>query len=215
MQETRSTFQELAAACVSAFPPFDDREQRIATETYRALAAGRPVRVEQIAQSVDALPDVVRDTLARWNSLVHYDREARVVAFIGLGLSPTAHCFEVDQRTLYTWCAWDTLFIPRVLGKAANVESKCPVTGRVIRLVSTPDGVRDLEPGETMVSFVTPERAQVETDVISSFCCHVHFLSSADDAALWTSQHDRSLVVSVEEAWLLGRICVDARLPVA
>jgi alkylmercury lyase len=215
MQGTAFSLEDLAEVCVNAFPPFDEQEQRIVTATYRALVDGAPVGVEQIARTIGLRPDEVHDALVRWNSLVHFDREGRVVALIGLDLSPSTHRFEVNGRTLYTWCAWDTLFIPRALGETAHVESVCPITGRPVRLLSTPDGVRELEPAGALVSFVTPERAQVETDVIASFCCHVHFLSSVDAGDQWLAQHEGSLILSVDEAWQLGRICVEARLSIA
>lgn len=213
MQETTFSLEDLAEVCISAFPPFDEQEQRIVSATFRALADGEPVRPDQVARTIGAPPDDVRDALLRWGSLVHFDRERRVTALIGLDLSPSAHRFEVNGRTLHTWCAWDTLFLPRVLGRAARVESTCPVTGRPVRLLSAPDGVRELDPATAMVSFIAPVRAQVERDVISSFCCHVHFLSSADAAEQWLARHDASLILTVEEAWQLGRMCVAARLP--
>jgi alkylmercury lyase len=157
----------------------------------------------------------VQAALAGWQSLVHFDAGGRVVAFIGLGLSPTTHRFEVSGRALYTWCAWDTLFIPRVLGQAARVQSECPVADQPIRLLSMPDGIRNLEPAGTLVSFVTPQRARVEKDVIASFCCQVHFLSSADAAERWLAPHPDRLILSVEEAGQLGQMCLGARLPIA
>ena len=39
-----------------------------------------------------------------------------------------SHRFEVAGRTLYTWCAWDSLFLPQILGQEAEVESTCPLT---------------------------------------------------------------------------------------
>lgn len=213
MQGTTLGLEDLADVCVAAFPPFDEQEQRIVSATYRALAEGRPVSPDEIARATGAPSDAVRDAFARWNSLVHFDGEGRVVAFIGLDLSRSAHRFEVKGHTLYTWCAWDTLFIPSILGHAARVESVCPVTGHLVRLLATPEGVRDLEPANAMLSFVTPERARIEKDIIASFCCHVHLLSSARAADEWVARHPGTLILSVDEAWDLGRMCVQGRLP--
>ncbi|MGH7575101.1 MAG: organomercurial lyase [Longimicrobiales bacterium] len=46
------------------------------------------------------------------------------------------HRFEIDARTLGTWCAWDSLFIPELLGEAARVQSTDPETGEVVRCVT-------------------------------------------------------------------------------
>ena len=84
---------------------------------------------------------------------VELDDHGRVVAFSGLSLTPTAHRFTVAGRTLYTWCAWDTLFLPALLGQSARVESPCPITGTAVRLEVEPSGVRDVDPEEVWVSF--------------------------------------------------------------
>ncbi len=33
----------------------------------------------------------------------------------GLAIAETKHRLEVDGRALYTWCAWDSLFLPEIL----------------------------------------------------------------------------------------------------
>jgi hypothetical protein len=40
--------------------------------------------------------------------------------------------------TLYAWCAWDTLFIPELLGRTARVESSCLETKKVRLSVAPP-----------------------------------------------------------------------------
>ena len=44
----------------------------------------------------------------------------------------------------YAWCAWDTLFLPARLGQAARVTSACPVTGELITLTVTPEGLTEI-----------------------------------------------------------------------
>jgi len=69
------------------------------------------------------------------------------------------------------------LFIPGILGKTARVESTDPVTNEKISLVVGPQGVKELEPADTVVSFISPSRA-FDSDVIQSFCHFVHFYGS-------------------------------------
>ena len=47
-------------------------------------------------------------------------------------------------------------------------------------------------------------------DVIESFCHFVHFFSSRDAGETWTAEHDGTFLLSLEEAFELGRM-VNAR----
>src|SRR5439155_14324278 len=65
------------------------------------------------------------------------DRQ-RMIGFWGLSIGPMPHRLIVNRQSLYAWCAWDTLFLPELLGVTAEIESRCPTTGRPITL--TVDG---------------------------------------------------------------------------
>ena len=58
---------------------------------------------------------------------------------------------------MWTWCAWDSLFIPEILGRSARVTSPDPETGEIVRLVVTPDGIKSVVPDGAVVSFIQPE----------------------------------------------------------
>ena len=59
MHGTHSSLDELAAACASIFPPFDEREPRIAVSTHRALAEARPASAGRIAEATGLKPSEV------------------------------------------------------------------------------------------------------------------------------------------------------------
>src|SRR5207245_1750782 len=65
---------------------------------------------------------------------VYLDERERVIGFWGLTIRPMAHRLLLDDRVLYAWCAWDTLFLPELIGKPAQVKSTCPTTGTPISL---------------------------------------------------------------------------------
>ena len=64
--------------------------------------------------------------------MAHRDEEGRVFGFRRLTLKPTSHVLEVDGRTLYAWCAVDTLFLPERLGRPARIRSNSPQSGETI-----------------------------------------------------------------------------------
>lgn len=103
------SLEALARSLAGTFPGCDDAPP--ARALLRELARGKPISAAALAASTDRAEHDVTDTLARWPN-VRRDDHGRVVAFGGLSLRPTEHRFEVGGRRLYTWCAWDTLFLP-------------------------------------------------------------------------------------------------------
>ncbi len=198
-----STIDNLAGKIAVAMPRLGRTDQRIAIGLYRLLAEGQPVSPERLAESLNLSQGRIRETLSQWPG-VFYDDTRSVVGFWGLALSGMPHRLQVDGKGLYTWCAWDSLFIPGILGKTGNVESKDPVTGEKISLVVGPEGVQELAPTETVVSFLEPNGV-FDSDVIQSFCHFVHFFGSRKSGERWTSAHKGTLLLSVDQAYELGR----------
>jgi len=184
----------LADSLAGTFPGREDAP--LALALLRELADGEPVDMSR-------LPDGADRVLARWPN-VRCDDTGRVVAFSGLSLAPTAHRFTVAGRQLYTWCAWDTLFLPAMLGRSADVQSTCPITGSAARLTVDPDGIRECDPQPLWVSF--PPTATTSTaDITGTFCCHVHFLASAAATGQWLQGNPDGTVLAIEDAYELGR----------
>lgn len=210
MLQKNVTIQELADSIAGAAPDFDLVKERLAVQLYRLLAEGEPVTTEKIAESLDLSTDQVEDILSGWPG-VYYDDDHRVVGFWGLAiskLSPT-HRFEVDGRALYAWCAWDTLFLPGILGATARIESTCPVTKQKVSLVVGPNGVKEVAPAGAVVSFLMPDRP-FDADVVQSFCHFVHFFASEEAGAKWVSEHPGTYLLSLDEAFELGRLTNEA-----
>lgn len=112
----------LAEAIVAAMPRLDASEREVAIALYRSLAGGRPIRPDDLAHRAALPAAYVADMLARWPG-VFRDKAGAVVGFWGLAIPEMPHRVEVDGVGLYTWCAWDPLFIAPVLGKRARVTS--------------------------------------------------------------------------------------------
>lgn len=208
MNTTSHSLPTLADSLASTFPCCDDPPLAIAL--LDELAKGEPVSAAQLARAVNRDEADLAATLDGWPN-VHRDGHARVVAFGGLSVTPTQHRFEIAGRQLHTWCAWDTLFLPALLGQAAHVESTCPVTATEARLTVAPDGVRAAEPASLQVSF--PALAStVTSDITASFCCHVHFLAGQDAADAWLADNPGALTLSLEDALELGRLATQPLL---
>lgn len=194
---------DLVIAVNQLFPRLTTAEQKISVALYRLLAEGRPVARATLAARVGLPLAQVNAVLGAWFG-VYYNAAAEIIGYWGLALQKMAHRLRFDGQMLYAWCAWDTLFLPQILGTAIEVESNCPESGETIRLTVTPGGVRTVDPLSTVVSFVTPEQAKVKENVVLNFCHYVNFFRSLEIAESWRSKHAGARLLTVEEAWALG-----------
>jgi alkylmercury lyase len=176
----------------------------------RTLAKGLPVPPAGLAAALGLSLDEVRAALATFKD-TEYDTDGNVIA-CGLSLTPTPHDFRVNGQHLFAWCALDALMYPVALQQAAQVTSRCPVTDVAVRLTVTPAGVDFLAPADAVVSLVIPAAQDGCCSLRSDFCRQVHVLGSPRAAAAWQSLHPGATVLSVEDAWHLGRAIIQRRL---
>ena len=182
---------------------------RLIVRALRRLAEGRPVSMEEIAELASDL-DNADEAVSLIDQMSEKDGDGNIVGHMGLSLNDHPHKFEVDGHELRTWCAWDTLFLPALLGQTAHVVSKDPASGEEVRLKVAPAGVERTRPDEILVSIVFPqsegeawsaERAQ------ALFCSFVHFFTDREAAARWFAERNMPVsFITVDEAVKLGRI---------
>src|SRR5258708_22243644 len=118
----------VALGIVKVFPPLDLYEQRLSLELYRLLSGGQPVARALLAERLQVLVEIVDRILDGWPG-VFSDSERRIVGYWGLSIAAayaSPHLLTIDGQKLSAWCAWDTLFLPELLGKPAEVESRSP-----------------------------------------------------------------------------------------
>jgi alkylmercury lyase len=200
------SLEALAESLAGTFPGSDDGP--LARALLRELTEGEPVSPAALAAAAGRDEHDVTAALAIWPN-VRRDEQGRVEAFGGLSLRPTKHRFEVGGRRVYTWCAWDTLFLPALLDDHAQVQSTCPMTGTEMRLTVAPERVLATHPEDIRVSFPAPGLTSTE-DIVESFCCHVHFLAGADTARGWASARPGTFPLAVDDAFELGRLATRA-----
>lgn len=194
----------------SRLRPFAPEEQRAAVALYRELAKGKAVDARQLGQALgistaESRALLQRDTLKRFT---YTDPEGRVLGFGGLAAAPMHHRFEVEGRTLWTWCAWDSLFIPEILAISARVFSPDPVTGEIVCLVVTPDRVESAIPEETVVSFIQPDAQVFATsaaNVMAKFCHFIFFFASRASGESWVARHPDTFLYSLDDAFALAQ----------
>ncbi len=219
MTETKATLTDYVTNLVEGFGMLDEAERGFVQALYSGLADGHSVRRRDLARALAIPLEAVDAALDEMHSgLVEFDPEGNVTEFGGLGLAPSPHRFLVRGNTLYTWCAWDSLFIPAILGETVQVVSAAPITGDTVRITAGPDGIEHVDPPESVMTFATPEFEVMHGsgsvgDVQFAFCDWVHFFPSRAAAQAWVREHRGPEIVSIAEAYALARHMNKLRFP--
>lgn len=178
-----------------------EEARRLFVPMLRELATGRPVDPERLA-ALAGVP--VEETLALLRQ-AQSEWDPSGTRLVGLGLSsqPTPHRFQVEDRTLYAWCAVDAIFFPVLIGAPARIESPCVATGDLIQIDLTPTGVDHVDPSTAVVSVVMPEIDISE--VRQAVCAAQNFYRSAEAASQWHSEHPEAVLLPVADMFALYR----------
>jgi alkylmercury lyase len=201
---------DLTAALMRALPEMDDMKRQVALAAYSQLARGKPVPPREIANEAGVREDDVRRILAQWIG-VYRDRQGDVIGFWGLAIPEMKHRFEVDGVRLHTWCAWDTLFLPALLGRTARVESSCGTSGQPIRLTASPASVESAHPPAPVLSFLDPVASRFQHDIIQQFCHYIHFFRSIADGEAWVAKNPGTFLLTLDDAVELARLKNEAQ----
>ncbi len=182
------------------------REDRgFALAAYRLLAKGEPLRREALAAALDRPTRSIIQTLDSWPALIEYNEDRAIVGFGGLTINPTKHRMLVDAIEVYTWCAWDSLFIPAILGRPVRLTSTSPASHSEIVIHVSMDGDVEKTPDGIVVSFPISSLENLQNDVRGTFCCLVHFFPTPDEGRRWVEGRANVTLVTLDEAVRLGK----------
>ena len=202
---------EVRKKFLEAFPEetmeLTELEGNISKIILQSLSEGHSVDINSIAKSLSLRKIEVNKIIQSWPG-VYFDDRGSIDSYWGLTTRKTKHRFQIGNVTLYNWCSWDSLFIPRLINKTAQIESADPLSGDVIRLTISPrSGIVVVEPEGCVISFIIPDTEKMRENVIQNLCSYIHFFTSETSAKEWlaeTAHSDNSFILSVEEAYELG-----------
>jgi hypothetical protein len=127
-EATTRSLDATDAALTAATPSLDEDGQRLAAAVLRLLAAGQPASISAAAAAA-AMPSSQAEAALRSWPAVFWDDQGRVTGFWGLALAAMPHHIRRTGTDLGAWCAWDPLFLARVIGHL-DVTTADPVTAR-------------------------------------------------------------------------------------
>ena len=189
------TTEELAKTIVESWEAAPPSILKVVMSLLQLLQHGKPVTPEELASAIGLDVGVAVKLARRLGA--EFDEEGNLVGW-GLTLVPTPHRYRANGHDLYAWCAADTISFPSVLNHTAVIESPDPISGEIVRLTVTPNGIEGLNPSSAVVSW------SLESDldnIRGSFCNLTHFFASRDTAAQYVKDHPGLAIVSVDSVF--------------
>ncbi len=188
--------------------------QKLSIVAYRLLARGEPVSLTELAEATSYTEKKIEELIALIPESAYERRpDGAFTGFIGLSLKKTAHELAIADRTLYTWCVFDALFLPAILKSDAVLTTTCPATRQEIKVSTHPENAASIFPQNPVMSIISPSREACCSDLRGAFCNHVNFFSDRLAFMQWNSGASAGDCVSLEDAFVLAMRRNDARFP--
>lgn len=177
-------------------------------EILAALAeTGLPLAPVHLVRRLQVSQEDIAAHLARVPD-TEFDEQGHIVGW-GITIVPTQHRFALAERALFTWCAFDTVLFPPLLGVEAQVQSKCAASSELITFRAGPEGIEELTPTTSVLSLILPA-GRIDC-VRGTFCQQSLFFQSEEAASLWMALHPEAVLLSVEEAAAVGKLVAESR----
>lgn len=159
----------------------------------KELLNGKPLPKERYYKLLNVTKEKADSILELLGEL---DENDDITAFSGLSITPTKHKFIVKNKTLYTWCALDTILFTKRLDVSSHVISYDPIDKTVIELKIEGGRLRWSNSHSIYVSWVE----NIDTcNIKGSFCDHVFFFSGKKSANQWLDSNPDGNVISIDE----------------
>jgi alkylmercury lyase len=180
--------------------------QKVSVTLYKLLGLGSPVTHERLLAGCGLSKGRIEQLLLEFPATnLQFDERGQVVAFGGLSLVPTHHRFDTKDAGLYTWCVFDALFLPEILGKLATLVTHCPGSGAEITVELAPGRVRSASPSGCVMSIVSPDSNACCDNLRKAFCDHVNLFKDEQTFIAWSQLHQDVGNVTLREAQVFAR----------
>ena len=185
-------------------PDLKKEERQISKLLYQKLALGRPVTIEKIANELQKSIQDIQDHL-RQMVYVEYNEVREISAYRGVTLNQSNHYVFHNNSIIYTWCAFDTLFLSALLAEPVSISSICPTCGKTIAFTVADQSSACLKDADIIMSFVIPNKRHYSEDLQNAFCCSVHFFCNQQCGSDWENLSDEITFFNLTESLVIAR----------
>jgi alkylmercury lyase len=201
MGNLQSTVQQLQ----KLLPNLKKEKRQISKFIYQKLALGKSVPIETIANELQIPIQDIQVHLKQM-AYVEYNAIGEISAYRGVTLNQTKHCVFHNNVKIFTWCAFDTLFLADLLVEPVSISSNCPACGKTIACKVTDRNLTSSKDSDIVMSFIIPDKVDYCEDLQNAFCCKVHFFCNLQCGSEWINLSpeidffdlEKSLVIAQE-----------------
>jgi len=180
--------------------------QTLALKLFKRLILGAPVSMQSLALDMNCAKELVQSALDELPA-VYFNSNGDVESFWGLAINyKSPHVLIINGESTNTWCAWDALFIPSLVGERAEVKLTCPVTDHVNQLKLGREGITETSNEKAVISFIVPDERTINS--IPNFCHYIHGFKSKEYFERWRADGKRKecFSLTLQEAFELGAL---------
>ena len=199
MNNLQSTIEQLR----NLLPDLKTEERQISKILYQKLALGKSVSIETISNELQKSIQDIQDYLNQME-YVEYNVTNEISAYRGVTLRQTTHCVFHNAFKVFTWCAFDTLFLADLLDKPVKITSNCPTCNKAITINKPDRDHKSLKETNTVMSFIIPDKVDYCEDLQSAFCCKVHFFCNGQCGSEWINLSSEIGFFNLEESIVIA-----------
>jgi len=189
---------------IQAFPDLDAPAQQQALQLYQQLAKGKAISVAALAEQWALTEADTKELLDSWTGVAFNQKQA-IKGFWGVDTQATNHRFYLNDTPLYTWCAWDLLFMPHIYKQTIKASTVCPISEQIIQLTISEKGIETVSPSGALITFIQPELSALKANVTQSFCQYIFFVASEAEGEQWKSKQDNGFLMTMHDGFELGK----------
>lgn len=180
MNSLQSTVEQLQ----KLLPNLKKEERQISKLLYQKLALGRSVSIKTIANELNKPIQDIQDHLKQM-SYIEFNAASKISAYRGVTLNQTQHYVFHNNSKIYTWCAFDTLFLADLLAKPVSISSNCPTCFKAIDFKVTDHDLTSFKDTDIVMSFIIPSKVDICEDLQNTFCSKVYFFCNEQCGSEW------------------------------
>ncbi len=195
-----STVQQLQ----KLLPELKKEERQISKFLYQKLALGKSIPIETIANELQIPIQDIQVHLKQM-AYVEYSATGEISAYRGVTLNQTKHYVFHNNVKIYTWCAFDTLFLADLLVEPVSIFSNCPACGKAISCKVTDRNLISSKDSDIVMSFIIPDKVDFCDDLQNAFCCKVYFFCNQQCGSEWINLSPEIAFFNLAESLVIAQ----------
>ena len=190
---------------LSAMMPVLTLQQKLlANIIYQTLALGESVSMAMIMKKLN-ISTVEAKILVNSLDEIEKDQQSNITGFRGLSLTRGEFNIQVNNRQLFCWCAFDTLFVADLLSTPCKVIAQCGQSQQALSFTIDRNEIIYGHCESIFMSLALPSKECYQSNLQACFCHYVKFFKSKKLAQTWAQEYSDICILPLQQAFELAK----------